>query len=202
MRLKKKKKLAKKCYLVDTNVTKTLVVIPLQFLIGYTILRLCAAQKVFGTVDEPITEFGFNVKWGCTANTIQAGVQSSSESHANQDLDNMYVLLDPHLRPATPDYSEPKSVALFEEHKQLAKEYWKVQTELVLLTQKKNQLLPTDEEDQRRKMNLKSLQEEKESLRLARDLLRQQKERSSAPGNSSRNSGDGWVIIPRQDDDR
>nr|WAK98088.1 mitogen-activated protein kinase kinase kinase 7 [Colaphellus bowringi] len=137
-----------------------------------------------------------------TANTIQAGVQSSSESsHANQDLDNMYVLLDPHLRPATPDYSEPKSVALFEEHKQLAKEYWKVQTELVLLTQKKNQLLAAEEEDERRQMNLKALQEEKESLRLARDLLQQQKERSSAQGNSSRNPGDGWVIIPRQGED-
>nr|XP_023023008.1 mitogen-activated protein kinase kinase kinase 7-like [Leptinotarsa decemlineata] len=135
-----------------------------------------------------------------TANTIQAGVQSSSESsHGNQDLDNMYVLLDPHLRPATPDYSEPKSVTLFEEHKQLAKEYWKVQTELVLLSQKKNQLLADEEEDQRRKMNLKALQEEKESLRLARDLLLQQKERNSAPGNSSRNSGDGWIYVSRED---
>ncbi|KAJ8979000.1 hypothetical protein NQ317_015716 [Molorchus minor] len=80
----------------------------------------------------------------------------------------------------------------------MAQEYWKVQTELVMLAQKKNQLLAAEVEDQQRQMNLKALQEEKESLRLARDLLQQQKERSSAPGNSSRNSGDGWVIVPRQ----
>lgn len=66
-----------------------------------------------------------------SANTIQAGVQSTSESttHTNQDIDDIYVLLDsldPHLRPATPDYSDPQSVAVYEEHKQLAKEYWKV----------------------------------------------------------------------------
>ncbi|CAG9812742.1 unnamed protein product [Phaedon cochleariae] len=141
-----------------------------------------------------------------TVNTIQAGVQKSSESshHTNQDLSNMYVLLDsldPHLRPATPDFSNPNSVALYEEHKKLAEDYWKLETELVLATQRKNQLLAAQEEDQRRQMRLKTLEEEKESLLLARDLLRQQKEsRSSAVGNSSRNSGDGWVIIPRHQD--
>lgn len=41
-------------------------------------------------------------------------------------LDNIHLLLDPHLRPATPDFSDPKSVELFEEHKQLAQEYLKV----------------------------------------------------------------------------
>lgn len=66
-----------------------------------------------------------------SANTIQAGVQSTSETttHTNQDIDDLYVLidsLDPHLRPATPDYSDPQSVAVYEEHKELAKEYWKV----------------------------------------------------------------------------
>lgn len=150
-----------------------------------------------------------------TANTIQAGVQSSTENqHTNQDISNMKVLLDsldPHLRPATPDHSDPKSVALLEEHMKLAEEYWKVQTELVLLTQQKNKLLAAKEEDERRKRNLKALQEEKESLMVARDLLqqqkelstrdilRQQKERPTAPsGNSSRNSIDSWVIVPRE----
>lgn len=69
-----------------------------------------------------------------------------------------------------------------------------------MLTQKKNQLLAAEAKDQERQMHLKALQEEKESLRLARDLLQQQRERSSAPGNSSRNSGDEWVIVPRQEE--
>lgn len=61
---------------------------------------------------------------------MQAGVQSTtvpdSASHAESDLDSMYLLLDPHLRPATPDMDDPKSVALFEEHKQLAQDFLKV----------------------------------------------------------------------------
>lgn len=64
---------------------------------------------------------------------MQAGVQSTatttvpdSSSHAESDLDSMYLLLDPHLRPATPDMDDPKSVALFEEHKQLAQDFLKV----------------------------------------------------------------------------
>lgn len=67
-----------------------------------------------------------------TANTVQAGIQStttvpdSSSNHPESDLDSMYLLLDSHLRPATPDMEDPKSVALFEEHKQLAQDYLKV----------------------------------------------------------------------------
>ncbi|XP_028134200.1 mitogen-activated protein kinase kinase kinase 7 isoform X1 [Diabrotica virgifera virgifera] len=138
-----------------------------------------------------------------TASSIQAGVESSSTEnlHDNQDTSNIKVLLDsldPHLRPVTPDYSDPQSVALLNEHIQLAEEYWKVQTELVLLTQKKNMLLAAKEEDERRKINLEHLQEEKESLMLARDLLRQQ--RSSSPaGDSSEGSAENWVIVPRRE---
>lgn len=68
-----------------------------------------------------------------STNTVQAGVQSTTtttvpdgSSHAESDLDSMYLLLDPHLRPATPDMDDPKSVALFEEHKQLAQDFLKV----------------------------------------------------------------------------
>ncbi|XP_018561259.1 mitogen-activated protein kinase kinase kinase 7 [Anoplophora glabripennis] len=134
---------------------------------------------------------------------IEAGLQRTrtSTTHTNQDISNLLLeSLDPHLRPASPDYSDPKSVELYEEHQKLAEEYWKVQTELVMMTQKKNQLLAAEAKDQERQMHLKALQEEKESLRLARDLLQQQRERSSAPGNSSRNSGDEWVIVPRQEE--
>ena len=40
----------------------------------------------------------------------------------------------------TPDYTCNQSAIIFEEHKQLAQEYLKVQTELALLNQHKNQL--------------------------------------------------------------
>lgn len=42
------------------------------------------------------------------------------------DLENIYFFLDPQLRPVTPDFSDPQSRQIFEEHKQLAEEYLKV----------------------------------------------------------------------------
>ncbi|CAG9864546.1 unnamed protein product [Phyllotreta striolata] len=80
--------------------------------------------------------------------------------------------LDPHLRPVTTDYNDPNSVALMEEHVELAKEYWKVQTELVLMTQKKNKLF---------KRHLKELKEERKSLEL-------NEQRQMSVGHHQRNS--------------
>lgn len=135
-------------------------------------------------------------------NTVTAGTLSTSEtSHTSSDLNDISVLLDSldsPLRPATPDLNDPRSVEKYEEHKKLAQEYWKMQTELVLLTQRKNELLQAEAEEERRQRELTKLQEEKESLRLIRDLLQQQRE-SGVGQSSARNSGDGWVIVPRQD---
>lgn len=65
-----------------------------------------------------------------STNTVQAGMQSTKTPEnvpqSDPNLDNMYMLLDPHLRPATPDLQDPYSRALFEEHKKLAQEYLKV----------------------------------------------------------------------------
>lgn len=44
-------------------------------------------------------------------------------SDSSLDLD---TLLDPHLRPGTPDLSDQRSQQIFEEHKEMAKEYLKV----------------------------------------------------------------------------
>lgn len=68
-----------------------------------------------------------------------------------------------------------------------------------MLTQKKKQLLDAEEEEEQRQNRLRELQDERDSLRLARDILQQQRERAAVT-NSSRNTADEWVIIPRQDD--
>lgn len=52
----------------------------------------------------------------------------NNDNKSDIDLDSMCHLLDPHLRPATPDLNDPRSRALFEEHKQLAQEYLTVNT--------------------------------------------------------------------------
>nr|CAH7729640.1 unnamed protein product [Callosobruchus chinensis] len=109
--------------------------------------------------------------------------------------------LDPHLRPVTPDFNDEKSVQLYEEHKKLVEEYCKVQEELVFMTQKHNQLLAEEAEDQQRQQNLKALQEEKESLMLARNLLLQQRERTSTENEQPGNPQNDWVILSRGEND-
>ncbi|CAG9857344.1 unnamed protein product [Phyllotreta striolata] len=118
-------------------------------------------------------------------NGVADTLQSTEESrNVDQDISNMKILLDtldPHLRPVTPDYNDPNSVALMEEHVELAKEYWKVQTELVLMTQKKNKLLPLKEECEKSKRHLKELKEEGKSLEL-------KEQRQMSAGHHQRNS--------------
>ncbi|KRT79349.1 protein kinase, partial [Oryctes borbonicus] len=119
-------------------------------------------------------------KHGST-NTVQAGMQSTKTPEnvppTDPNLDNMYMLLDPHLRPATPDLQDPYSRALFEEHKKLAQEYLKVQTELALTAQKKEKLLSTKTvEQQRQQESIRKLQLEKEALLNFRDGLLKQRE--------------------------
>lgn len=80
----------------------------------------------------------------------------------NEDLDNVYRLLDTEQRPRTPDHTCPQSREIFEEHKQLAQEYLKVQTEIALLSQQKNALLKNlSIEDRKQKEELLGLEKEK-----------------------------------------
>nr|CAH7750785.1 unnamed protein product [Callosobruchus chinensis] len=138
-----------------------------------------------------------------TASTIQAGVQSSSEqtstSHGNQDLGKIFP--GSASEACYPDFNDEKSVQLYEEHKKLVEEYCKVQEELVFMTQKHNQLLAEEAEDQQRQQNLKALQEEKESLMLARNLLLQQRERTSTENEQPGNPQNDWVILSRGEND-
>ncbi|XP_050295852.1 mitogen-activated protein kinase kinase kinase 7 [Anthonomus grandis grandis] len=133
-------------------------------------------------------------------NTVTIG-STSEILHNTQDLNDDILLstLDPELRPATPDTNDPKSMDVYEEHKKLAKEYLKMQTELVYLTQRRSELLQQEAEDERRQRTLRKLQEEKEEMRMLRDCLQQQREENMEQPAVARNSGDGWVIVPRND---
>lgn len=44
----------------------------------------------------------------------------------DDDLASVHLMLEPNLRPAQPDVNSELSQQIFEEHKQLAKEYFKV----------------------------------------------------------------------------
>ncbi|XP_043466967.1 mitogen-activated protein kinase kinase kinase 7-like [Leptopilina heterotoma] len=138
-------------------------------------------------------------------------------STMNEDLDNVYRLLDNEQRPRTPDHTCPQSREIFEEHKQLAQEYLKVQTEIALLSQQKNALLKNlSIEDRKQKEELLGLEKEKESLRKLYQTFKHQLEMKKNQSSGIQNqrppaipsigpavSGeDGWIVVSRQDPSR
>ncbi|CAH2229964.1 jg14036 [Pararge aegeria aegeria] len=81
------------------------------------------------------------------------------------DLDSMHMMLDPHLRPISPDLNNEESKRIFDEHKQLAQEYLKIQTELAYLSKHKSELeAEMDDEELRQKREIIQLENEKDSL--------------------------------------
>ncbi|XP_012229560.1 mitogen-activated protein kinase kinase kinase 7-like [Linepithema humile] len=145
-------------------------------------------------------------------------VQSSSTT--SEDLGNVCRLLDADLRPLTPDDTCKLSCEIFEEHKQIAQEYLKVQTEIALLSQHKNEMLKDLSIDSlTQQQELRQLEDEKESLvQLYRNLKRQlqiMKDQringaltsaataAAAPTIGPAVSGNnGWVVVPCQDPSR
>ncbi|XP_017774124.1 PREDICTED: mitogen-activated protein kinase kinase kinase 7-like isoform X2 [Nicrophorus vespilloides] len=136
-------------------------------------------------------------------NSSTSMVQSTNEtSKTDADLENMHLLLDEEFRPATPDFNDSKSVALFEEHKKLAQEYLKVQTEIVLESQKLKS--PQIAQSQEMRKSIDRLQSERESLMLLKEnLLKQKQALVNIPGgNQSRPPSSEWVLLPSHDDDQ
>ncbi|XP_046436179.1 mitogen-activated protein kinase kinase kinase 7 isoform X1 [Neodiprion fabricii] len=135
-------------------------------------------------------------------------------STTSEDLENVYRLLDAELRPLTPDYTCQQSREIFEEHKQLAQEYLKVQTEIALLGQHKNEMLKNLSVDSlRQQQELRKLEDEKESLvklywNLKRQLEIMKGQRGGGSGGapvamgSTVSGEDGWVVVPCQDPSR
>lgn len=139
-------------------------------------------------------------------------IQSSSTT--SEDLGNVCRLLDADLRPLTPDNTCERSLEIFEEHKQIAQEYLKVQTEIALLSQHKNEMLKNLSLDSlRQQQELQKLEDEKESLvKLYRNLKRQlQIMKAQRINGALTNAGgptippavsgnNGWVVVPSRQD--
>ncbi|XP_044002104.1 mitogen-activated protein kinase kinase kinase 7-like [Aphidius gifuensis] len=138
-------------------------------------------------------------------------ISKSSDSSNTDQLDEVYRLLDADLRPLEPDVTCQISKDIFEEHKQLATEYFKVQTEIALIGREKMKMLNSLSPDGlREQQELRKLEDEKESLvKLYRNLQRQLEIMKGpigpgtvlnptvqTPGN------DGWVLVSRQEPSR
>ncbi|XP_011695661.1 PREDICTED: mitogen-activated protein kinase kinase kinase 7 [Wasmannia auropunctata] len=134
---------------------------------------------------------------------------NQSSSTTSEDLGNVCRLLDADLRPLTPDDTCKLSREIFEEHKQIAEEYLKVQTEIALLSQHKNEMLKNLSLDSlRQQQELRKLEDEKESLvKLCRNLTRQlqimKEQRGTAAASTigpAVSGNNGWVVIPHRQD--
>ncbi|XP_076665711.1 mitogen-activated protein kinase kinase kinase 7 [Andrena cerasifolii] len=149
------------------------------------------------------------------SSVLKAKNTAQSNSTTNEDLDNVYRLLDADLRPLTPDQTCERSKEIFEEHKQLAQEYLKVQTEIALLGQHKNEMLKNLTIDSlRQQEELRKLEDEKESLiKLYRNLKRQleimknQRMNNALLSNAQMvgpavSGNNGWFVVPCQDPSR
>ncbi|KPJ18708.1 Mitogen-activated protein kinase kinase kinase 7 [Papilio machaon] len=91
--------------------------------------------------------------------------EGAAQPAPDPDLDSMHMMLDPHLRPISPDLSNEESKRIFEEHKQLAQEYLKTQTELAYLSNHKSELEEQmDSDELRQKREVIQLENEKDSL--------------------------------------
>ncbi|CAB3375388.1 Hypothetical predicted protein [Cloeon dipterum] len=71
-----------------------------------------------------------------------------SSAAASEELDNVYQMLDPKLQPLPPDPDNPDSLRVFNEHKQLAQEYFRVQTEMAYTRQHRDNLAERLSEEQ------------------------------------------------------
>lgn len=95
----------------------------------------------------------------------------SDTNGSDNSIPMAYLTLDHQLQPLAPCPNSKESMAVFEQHCKMAQEYLKVQTEIALLIQRKNELiaeLDQDEKDQQNACRLaqehKKLLEENKSL--------------------------------------
>ncbi|KAG8039543.1 hypothetical protein G9C98_008186 [Cotesia typhae] len=110
-----------------------------------------------------------------TAGFDRMGPKKHNRSNNNDNLDDICGLLEADLRPLTPDNTCQLSRTIFEEHKQLAQEYLKVQTEIALVSQYKSEMMKNlNSEGIRRQQELRKLEDEKEALIKLHDNLRRQ----------------------------
>ncbi|XP_054267418.1 mitogen-activated protein kinase kinase kinase 7-like [Macrosteles quadrilineatus] len=130
-----------------------------------------------------------------------------------QEVENVYLMLDPQLHPIPPDTTCHQSIQIFEQHKQLAHEFLEVQTEMAFLQEHMKQLaerLSLTADQQQEEEEIRQLETEKENLlqlhrnlKIQLELLKQQ--RSGGGGGSDGQSSssrpedswsDGWVVVP------
>ncbi|XP_022196035.1 mitogen-activated protein kinase kinase kinase 7 [Nilaparvata lugens] len=141
--------------------------------------------------------------------------ENFTKGGSSVDDNKWYLMLDPQLQPVPPDESCHQSMQIFQEHKNLAQEYFRVTTQIAYLSNQMRDLaerLSVTAEDQQEDEEVRKLESEKESLvQLHRNLTRQlqllkgrrgeqrpdDSQRTNAPTeDGGGGAGGGWVYVP------
>lgn len=107
---------------------------------------------------------------------FDGGEEIKLDSNVDQDdLDSVHLMLEPNLRPAPPDMRSDLSRQIFEEHKQLAKEYLKIHTDIAYVTTERDKILSgMDPKERKERLEIcNKLMEKEELLKFQANLKRQ-----------------------------
>ncbi|KAK6490134.1 mitogen-activated protein kinase kinase kinase 7-like isoform X1 [Huso huso] len=89
---------------------------------------------------------------------------SSDTNGSDNPIPMAYLTLDHQLQPLAPCPNSKESMAVFEQHCKMAQEYLKVQTEIALLLQRKNELIAELDQDEKDQQNTSRLVQEHKKL--------------------------------------
>ncbi|XP_058881825.1 mitogen-activated protein kinase kinase kinase 7 isoform X3 [Acipenser ruthenus] len=90
--------------------------------------------------------------------------ESSDTNGSDNSIPMAYLTLDHQLQPLAPCPNSKESMAVFEQHCKMAQEYLKVQTEIALLLQRKNELIAELDQDEKDQQNTSRLVQEHKKL--------------------------------------
>ncbi|XP_041419834.1 mitogen-activated protein kinase kinase kinase 7 S homeolog isoform X5 [Xenopus laevis] len=90
--------------------------------------------------------------------------ESSDTNGSDNSIPMAYLTLDHQLQPLAPCPNSKESMAVFEQHCKMAQEYMKVQTEIALLLQRKQELIAELDQDEKDQQNTSRLVQEHKKL--------------------------------------
>ncbi|KAM5165496.1 mitogen-activated protein kinase kinase kinase 7 [Mantella aurantiaca] len=96
--------------------------------------------------------------------SIQWGPEDSDTNGSDNSIPMAYLTLDHQLQPLAPCPNSKESMAVFEQHCKMAQEYMKVQTEIALLLQRKQELIAELDQDEKDQQNTSRLVQEHKKL--------------------------------------
>ncbi|KAM9315372.1 mitogen-activated protein kinase kinase kinase 7 [Gastrophryne carolinensis] len=95
---------------------------------------------------------------------IPWGPDDSDTNGSDNSIPMAYLTLDHQLQPLAPCPNSKESMAVFEQHCKMAQEYMKVQTEIALLLQRKQELIAELDQDEKDQQNTSRLVQEHKKL--------------------------------------